>query len=288
MSPLTDKTILITGGTGSFGNAFCKYIIDSRIRPKKIIIFSRDEYKQSIMKTKFPDTGRFRYFIGDVRDPKRLHRAFAGVDIVIHAAALKRIEVGEYDPSEMIMTNIVGGINVIDAAIDHGVDKVMFLSTDKAVDPINLYGATKMCAEKVCINGNNYVGERNTKMSVVRYGNVFGSRGSVIDIWNREAPKGEIAVTKPFATRFVIQLQDAVEFIIKSIEDMKGGEIFIPPDLKAVSMDDVAEAYREVYTCRIKTIDLASYEKVHEKLDEGYTSDKAERLSVDEIIELIS
>jgi len=286
MNTFEDKTILITGGTGSFGNAFVERVHFTD--EKKIIIFSRDEYKQHIMNEKFPDTGPIRYFIGDVRDKNRLMRAFKEVDIIIHAAALKHVSTGEVDPIEMIMTNIVGTINVVEAAIENNVDKIILLSTDKAVEPLNLYGATKMTAEKLFMAANSYVGAGDSKFSVVRYGNVWGSRGGVIDIWNKQAPEGEIFITTPYATRFIITLEEAVEFIIESIDKMKGLEIFIPPDLPAVNMDAVAREYQRKYECKVTDIPVRIGEKIHEKLDEGYTSDQVKRLSRAEIRKLLS
>jgi len=290
LNQFEDNTILITGGTGSFGNAFAWQVLGYD-EPKKVIIFSRDEYKQHLMKngrlSKLEYHDRVRYFLGDIRDLSRLNRAFQGVDIVIHAAALKHVSTGEYDPLEMYKTNISGTSNVIEAAIDCNVDKIILLSTDKAVDPLNLYGATKMVAEKLFMTANAYVGAGDSKFSIVRYGNVWGSRGGVIDIWNSQAPKGEIFITKPYATRFIITLDQAVEFIIESIDKMKGEEIFIPPDLPAVNMYDVAEVYKDIYNCVIKEIPIRQGEKIHEKLDEGYTSDKARRLTKKEIKKLM-
>jgi len=255
---------------------------------KKVIIFSRDEHKQHLMRERYKITeDSMRYFIGDVRDFPRLKRAFSGVDIVIHAAALKHVSTGEYDPLEMVKTNIAGTSNVIEAAIECNVDKIILLSTDKAVDPLNLYGATKMVAEKLFITANAYVGAGDSKFSVVRYGNVWGSRGGVIDIWNKQAPEGEIFITTPYATRFIITLDQAVEFIIESISKMKGLEIFIPSDLPAVNMNDVARVYQKLYNCIITEMPTRQGEKIHEKLDDDYTSDKARRLQLPEIQKLI-
>ena len=228
-----------------------------------------------------------RYFIGDIRDKDRLMSAFKEVDIVIHAAALKQVSTGQYNPQEMVKTNILGTQNVIDAAIENNVNKILFISSDKAVEAKNLYGGSKFVAEGLFLTANSYVGAGDSKFSVVRYGNVFGSRGGVIDLWNKQAPKGEIFLTVPTATRFIITLEQAVEFIIKSIDKMKGLEIFIPPDLPSVDMNVVAEVYKEIYGCTINEIPIRAGEKIHEKLEDGYTSDAAERITKKELKKLI-
>lgn len=236
-----EKTILITGGTGSFGKA-CARILLSSYQPKKVIIFSRDEWKQWEMRKEAPfQDPRMRYFLGDVRDLDRLKRAFSEVDLIIHAAALKQVPIAEYNPSEFVKTNVNGAINVVEAAIYCGVKKVIALSTDKACNPINLYGATKLCSDKLFVNGNVYVGHRGFPIfSVVRYGNVLGSRGSIIPFWKELLEKGEthIPITDPDMTRFWITLPQAVYFVLERFFDMKGGEIFIPkiPSMKITDL----------------------------------------------------
>jgi UDP-N-acetylglucosamine 4,6-dehydratase/5-epimerase len=257
---LTGKTILITGGTGSFGKKFTEIVL-KKYKPKKLIIFSRDEMKQYEMAQVF-NSKNIRYFIGDVRDLGRLHRAFNGVDIIVHAAALKIVPTAEYNPFEVVKTNIMGAENVIDAAIDNGIKKVIALSTDKAANPINLYGATKLCAEKMFIAANNYSPE-GTDFSVVRYGNVFGSRGSIVPYFKECSKKGIIPITDKRMTRFWITLRQGVEFVISCIDDMKGGEVFIPklPSMKVV---DLAEAMAP--ECRLQIIGIRPGEKLHETL----------------------
>ena len=232
------KNILITGGTGSFGKKYTEIIL-KEYKPNKIIIYSRDEFKQFEMKQKFNDK-RMRYFIGDVRDKERLSRAMEGVDIVIHAAALKHVPVAEYNPMECIKTNINGAQNVIDAALEMEVEKVIALSTDKAAAPINLYGATKLASDKLFVAANNMVGKRKTRFSVVRYGNVIGSRGSVVPFFVKLIKEGakELPITHPEMTRFLITLEEGVRFVLKNFERMKGGEIFVPklPSMKIVDL----------------------------------------------------
>ena len=232
------KNILITGGTGSFGKKYTEIIL-KEYNPNKIIIYSRDEFKQFEMSQKFNDK-RMRYFIGDVRDKERLLKAMEDVDIVIHAAALKHVPVAEYNPMECIKTNINGAQNVIDAALEEEVEKVIALSTDKAAAPINLYGATKLASDKLFVAANNMVGKRKTRFSVVRYGNVIGSRGSVIPFFMRLIKEGakELPITHPEMTRFLITLEEGVRFVLKNFERMKGGEIFVPkiPSMKIVDL----------------------------------------------------
>lgn len=261
MDILKDKVILLTGGTGSFGNKFTEIVLKKH-KIKAIRIFSRGEKKQYDMSQKFDDE-RLRFFIGDVRDKERLHRAMTDVDIVIHAAALKQVPACEYNPIEAIRTNIDGATNIIDAAIDNGVDKVMAISTDKAVHPVNLYGATKMTAEKLFIQGNSYSGKSDTKFSCVRYGNVIGSRGSVIPLFLAQKKKGILTITDVEMTRFFIKLEQGVDLVIKSIDKMKGGEIFIPkiPSMKIV---DIAKAIAP--DAKIKIIGIRPGEKIHEIL----------------------
>ncbi|MCJ7789150.1 MAG: UDP-N-acetylglucosamine 4,6-dehydratase (inverting) [Candidatus Atribacteria bacterium] len=241
--PFSNKVILVTGGTGSFGKKFTQITLQEH-NPKAIRIFSRGELKQQKMQErfqKFPNSEKLRFFIGDVRDRDRLYRAMNGVDIVVHAAALKQVPTCEYNPIEAVKTNINGAANIIDAAIDNNVEKVMALSTDKAVHPVNLYGATKLVAEKLFIQGNSYAGGRKTKFSCVRYGNVVGSRGSVIPIFQRQKNDGIITITDENMTRFWITQEQAVRFIIDCLDKMKGGEIFIPkiPSMKVVDLAEV-------------------------------------------------
>ncbi len=224
-----DLSILITGGTGSFGKAFVKFALE-HLRPRRLIIFSRDELKQLEMRGQFPEgaDSPLRYFIGDVRDKNRLLRSFHGVDIVIHAAALKQVPTAEYNPLEVIMTNDMGAANIIDAAIDRGVKQVIALSTDKAANPINLYGATKLCSDKLFVAAGVYAGPSMTRFAVVRYGNVMGSRGSVIPFFLERRATGSLPITDPRMTRFWITLDQAVAFVNNCLRLMKGGEIFVP------------------------------------------------------------
>lgn len=257
-----DSTVLVTGGTGSFGKKFTRILIDE-LGPKKLIVFSRDELKQHEMRIGGFDEKPLRYFVGDVRDVERLRRAMTGVDIVVHAAALKQVPACEYNPIEAIMTNIIGGKNVIDAALDSGVKKVIALSTDKAVNPINLYGATKLCAEKLFVQSNSYSGGDGTRFSCVRYGNVVGSRGSVIPLFQKQKDTGCITVTDSRMTRFWITLEQGVRFVINCIEGMHGGEVFVPK-IPSMNIMDLAEAIAP--QCTIKKIGIRGGEKLHEVL----------------------
>jgi len=258
----TNKVILVTGGTGSFGNKFIEILLNE-YQTKAIRIFSRDELKQLQMRQKFNDDPRLRFFIGDVRDKDRLWRAMADVDIVVHAAALKQVPACEYNPIEAIKTNINGAINIIDVTIDRGVEKVIALSTDKAAHPVNLYGATKLVAEKLFVQANVYSGGKYPKFSVVRYGNVVGSRGSVIPVILSQKKKGVVTVTDERMTRFWITQEEAVRFIIKCIDMMKGGEIFIPklPSIKVIDLIDVLAP-----ECKKEIIGIRPGEKIHETL----------------------
>jgi len=255
------KNILITGGTGSFGKKYTEILLKN-YKPNKIIIYSRDELKQFEMAQKFNDKC-MRYFIGDVRDKERLKKAMEDVDIVIHAAALKQVPAAEYNPMEAVKTNINGAENVIDAAIDREVEKVIALSTDKAAAPINLYGATKLASDKLFIAANNLVGKRKTRFSVVRYGNVIGSRGSVVPFFMNLIKKGEktLPITHPDMTRFLITLEQGVNFVLKNFERMQGGEIFVPkiPSMKIV---DLAKALCP--ECELKIVGIRPGEKLHE------------------------
>jgi len=266
MNTLKNKTILITGGTGSFGNKFVEIVLNE-CNPKVIRIFSRGEKKQLDMMNKFKDNeDKLRFFIGDVRDKDRLHRAMHGVDIVVHAAALKQVPACEYNPIEAVKTNIDGAINVIDAAIDNGVDKVMAISTDKAVHPVNLYGGTKMTAEKLFVQGNSYSGSAATKFSCVRYGNVIGSRGSVIPLFSKQKEEGTLTITDKKMTRFWLTLDQGVHFVINCINKMAGGEIFVPK-ISSMKIADLAEAIAP--KAKIKVIGIRPGEKIHEVLLTG-------------------
>lgn len=255
------QTILLTGGTGSFGKHFCKRMLE-KYHPKVIRIYSRDELKQHEMRQRFGDD-YLRYFIGDVRDVNRLRRAMEGADIVIHAAALKQVPACEYNPFEAVKTNIHGAQNVIDAAIDTGVKKVIALSTDKAANPVNLYGATKLCADKLFIQGNAYSGNRGTRFSCVRYGNVIGSRGSVIPLFMQQKKSGKITITDNRMTRFWITLDQAIDLVVKGLSHMQGGELFVPkiPSMKVM---DLAKAIAP--ECEIEFIGIRPGEKLHETL----------------------
>lgn len=258
---LNNKTILITGGTGSFGKNFIGHLLKES-QAKKIIIFSRDELKQFQMEKEFNDS-RLRFFIGDVRDKDRLQRAFHGVDIVVHAAALKQVPILEYNPFEAVKTNILGSQNVIDAAIDQGVKKVLLISTDKAAQPVNLYGSTKLCAEKLFIGGNSYAGGR-TKFSCVRYGNVIGSRGSIVEaLLKQSRATGKVYITDERMTRFWLKIEKSFDLVLFALDNMVGGEIFIPkvPSMKVVDIVDVVvpEAQKEI-------IGIRPGEKLHEVL----------------------
>ena len=259
---LDNKTILITGGTGSFGKK-CTESILKRYQPKKLIIFSRDELKQFEMEQQFADSKSdcIRYFIGDIRDKERLYRAFNNVDFVIHAAALKQVPAAEYNPFEVVKTNILGAENVINVAIDQGVKKVIALSTDKAANPINLYGATKLCSDKLFIAGNSYVGRGETILSVVRYGNVAGSRGSVIPLFLKKKKEGILPITDPRMTRFWITLQQGVDFVLKCFEIMVGGELFVPK-IPSINIVDLAKAIAP--ECQTEIIGVRPGEKLHE------------------------
>ncbi|MED3875757.1 UDP-N-acetylglucosamine 4,6-dehydratase (inverting) [Lysinibacillus capsici] len=260
MNVLKNKTVLVTGGTGSFGKKFIHKALTMGV--KKIIVFSRDELKQYEMKQEFNDN-RLRFFIGDVRDQERLHRAFDGVDIVIHAAAMKHVDACEYNPFEAVKTNIQGAQNIIEAAIDCGVEKVIALSTDKACAPVNLYGATKLASDKLFVAANAYVGEKKTRFAVVRYGNVVGSRGSVVPFFKKIKETGILPVTDERMTRFWITLDQGVQFVLDNLERMHGGEIFVPkiPSMKVI---DLAQAIAP--ECEIKVIGIRPGEKLHEAM----------------------
>ncbi|MCF8486837.1 MAG: UDP-N-acetylglucosamine 4,6-dehydratase (inverting) [Rhodobacteraceae bacterium] len=259
---LNDATILVTGGTGSFGHAFVPMTL-ARYNPKKIIIFSRDEMKQWDMAKLYGDDKRVRFFIGDVRDRDRLYRALRGVDFVVHAAATKIVPTAEYNPFECVKTNVNGAMNVIDAAIDCGVKRVVALSTDKASSPINLYGATKLASDKLFVASNSYGGEHGTRFSVVRYGNVMGSRGSVIPFFLSIKDKGVLPITDPRMTRFMISLEQGVELVWHAFEDMEGGEIYVKkiPSMTITEIANVAapEARHDI-------VGIRPGEKLHEQM----------------------
>ncbi|WP_431807134.1 UDP-N-acetylglucosamine 4,6-dehydratase (inverting) [Lysinibacillus sphaericus] len=260
MSVLTDKVVLVTGGTGSFGKKFIRKALTLGV--KKIIVFSRDELKQYEMKQELQDE-RIRFFIGDVRDKDRLYRAFDGVDIVIHAAAMKHVDACEYNPFEAVKTNIHGAQNIIEAAIDRGVKKVIALSTDKACSPVNLYGATKLASDKLFVAANAYVGEKKTRFAVVRYGNVVGSRGSVVPFFKKIKDTGKLPITDERMTRFWITLDQGVQFVIDNLERMNGGEIFVPK-IPSMKVTDLAKAVAP--ECEIEIIGIRPGEKLHEAM----------------------
>jgi UDP-N-acetylglucosamine 4,6-dehydratase (inverting) len=277
---LENSTILVTGGTGSFGHTFIPMTLE-RYNPKKIIIYSRDEMKQWEMAKKFQGDDRVRFFIGDVRDKDRLYRALNGVDYVVHAAATKIVPTAEYNPFECIKTNINGAMNLIDACIDQGVKRVVALSTDKASSPANLSGATKLASDKLFVAGNSYAGGKETKFSVVRYGNVMGSRGSVIPFFLSIAEQGKLPITDTRMTRFMITLQEGVELVWHSFEDMEGGEIYVKkiPSMKVtdVALAVAPEANQEI-------VGIRPGEKLHEQMisaeDSYYTYEYKEHFKI--------
>jgi len=260
MFNLNGKTILVTGGTGSFGKKFINKVLQQDV--KKVIVFSRDELKQYEMAQEFTDP-RIRFFIGDVRDKDRLYRAFDGVDVVIHAAALKHVGACEYNPFEAVKTNIHGAQNIIEAAIDRGVQRVIALSTDKAASPVNLYGATKLASDKLFVAGNSYAGDKNTRFSVVRYGNVVGSRGSVVPFFKKIRETGKLPITDERMTRFWITLDQGVQFVLDNLERMHGGEIFVPK-IPSMKVTDLAEAIAP--ECEIEYVGIRPGEKLHEAM----------------------
>jgi UDP-N-acetylglucosamine 4,6-dehydratase len=255
-------SVLVTGGTGSFGKKFVEVLLRDK-RPRKLIIYSRDELKQHEMRQLFPEDAHspVRYFIGDIRDKDRLSRAFHDVDVVIHAAAMKQVPACEYNPFEAVQTNINGAKNIIDVAIDNGVNRVIAVSTDKAVSPVNLYGATKLVAEKLFVQGNAYAGGRGTRFACTRYGNVVGSRGSVVPLFQRQRALGKITVTDPGMTRFWITLEQGIKFVLHCAEVMNGGEIFVPK-IPSMRLDDLAEAIAP--GCAREIIGMRPGEKLHE------------------------
>ena len=262
---LNGKAILVTGGTGSFGHQFVSYVL-AHYEPKKIIIYSRDEYKQFVMQNEYkkhPQSDKLRFFIGDVRDKERLYRAFDGVDYVVHAAALKLVPSCEYNPMEAVKTNINGAMNIVDAALDCGVKRVVALSTDKAVNPINLYGGTKLVSDKLFIAANAYAGEKDVNFSIVRYGNVAGSRGSVIPFFRNIVANGgtSLPITDYRMTRFWISLEQGVELVIKALSEAKGGETFISK-IPSFKITDLAQAI--LPGCEMPEVGIREGEKLHE------------------------
>lgn len=274
-----NSVVLVTGGTGSFGKKFIKVMLEE-IQPKKVIVFSRDELKQHEMQTSGYNHPNLRFFIGDVRDRDRLKRAMNGVDIVVHAAALKQVPACEYNPMEAIKTNIMGTSNVVEAALDAGVKKVLAISTDKAVNPVNLYGATKLAAEKLVIQSNAYAAGAATRYSCVRYGNVVGSRGSVVPVFLKQRKVGQVTITDERMTRFWLSLDQGVRFVIKCIEQMEGGEVFVPR-IPSMKVSDLARAIAP--EAQINVIGIRPGEKLHEVLiseDESRTTVELESMFV--------
>lgn len=261
LSDLNGASVLVTGGTGSFGQAFIRYLFD-RYAPKRVVVFSRDELKQHDMQQVFSPP-QLRYFIGDVRDEERLRRALVGIEFVVHAAALKQVPAAEYNPIEAIKTNILGAENIINASINSGVRRVIALSTDKAVNPVNLYGATKLCADKLFVAANNLSSGRETRFAIVRYGNVIGSRGSVIPLFRRMRETGSIPITDERMTRFWISLDDGVFFVDRCLRMMRGGEIFVPK-IPSMRITDLAEAIAP--GCKREIVGIRPGEKLHEVL----------------------
>lgn len=262
---LNNKSVFITGGTGSFGKAFVKTVLERYPDIKRLVVFSRDELKQFEMAQQFPDKKYpcIRYFIGDIRDESRLHRALEGIDIVIHAAALKQVPAAEYNPFECIKTNVLGAQNLIEACLDTGVQRVVALSTDKAAAPINLYGATKLCSDKLFVAANNIKGHRDIRFSVVRYGNVMGSRGSVIPFFLEKRSSGVLPITDPAMTRFNISLQEGVDMVLWSLENAWGGEVLVPK-IPSYRITDVAKAIGP--ECEHPVIGVRPGEKIHEEM----------------------
>ena len=271
---LNNKSIIVTGGTGSFGRIFVKKILSKYPKIKRLVIFSRDELKQFEMSNEFPvrKFPSIRYFLGDIRDAKRLHTAFEDIDIVVHAAALKQVPTAEYNPMEFIKTNVIGAQNIIEAAIEKKVKKVIALSTDKAAAPINLYGATKLCSDKLFIAANNYVGKTKLSFSIVRYGNVMGSRGSIIPIFLKDSKFGKLKITDKRMTRFNLSLNESFELVLNAIKKSVGGEIFVPK-IPSYKITDLANAIGP--SCKKIVIGIRPGEKIHEEMitsSDSYTS----------------
>ena len=282
MSLLTGSSVLITGGTGSLGKALIEALLDEH-DVRRLVVISRDELKQLEVRNRFSNDSRLRWFIGDIRDKQRLDRAFHGVDYVIHAAALKQVDTAEYNPYEFVKTNVLGSQNVIDAAIDAGVKRVVALSTDKASSPVNLYGATKLCADRLFISGNHYAAAYPTRFSVVRYGNVMGSRGSILPIWRKMAEEGQsLGITDKRMTRFWITLEQAVHFVLSSFERMQGGELYVPK-IPSIRIPELAEAVAP--GAPTHEIGVRPGEKLHEEMiaadDSRRTVDAGDRFIVE-------
>jgi UDP-N-acetylglucosamine 4,6-dehydratase (inverting) len=262
MNCLSNTSILITGGTGSFGNAFVSHVL-ARLNPRRVVVYSRDEMKQWEMARRYQGETRIRFFIGDIRDRERLNRALDGVEYVVHAAALKIVPTAEYNPFEVVKTNVIGAMNLIDACIDKGVKRVVALSTDKASGPINLYGATKLAADKLFVAGNAYAGGHDTRFAVVRYGNVMGSRGSIIPFFLSLRGKGSLPITDPQMTRFMVSLEQGVDLVCMVFEDMEGGEIYVK---KAPSMKVTDIACAIDHSAEQQVIGIRPGEKLHEQM----------------------
>lgn len=281
------KSVLISGGSGAFGNAFVSHLLSLDKKPDRIVVYSRGEHRQFLMSQTMPPEHqwRLRFMIGDVRDRDRLRRALEGIDVVVHAAALKRIEVGHYNPMEMVKTNVGGAINIIEAAQDAGVKKVVALSSDKAFQPVSPYGTSKALAESIFIAANNITGWKGPRFSICRYGNVWNSTGSVVPIWRAMIAKGEktVPVTDPDCTRFFMKMQEAVDLVMSTIATMKGGEIAIPT-LPAYRLGDLAEAMG----VGIRITGLPAWEKKHESMALGNSSDAAKMMTVEELKEELS
>lgn len=277
---LSDRTVLVTGGTGSFGHTFVPMTLQ-RYNPKKIIIFSRDEMKQWEMSKRFEGDSRVRFFIGDVRDKDRLYRALDGVDYVIHAAATKIVPTAEYNPFECVKTNVIGAMNLIDACIDQRIKRVVALSTDKASSPVNLYGATKLASDKLFVAGNSYAGGHNTRFAVVRYGNVMGSRGSVIPFFHSIRERGVLPITDERMTRFMISLEQGVELVWHAFEDMVGGEVYVKK-IPSMKVTELATAIAP--ECKLEFVGIRPGEKLHEQMisaeDSYYTYEYPEHFKI--------
>jgi UDP-N-acetylglucosamine 4,6-dehydratase (inverting) len=277
---LENSSILITGGTGSFGHKFIPMTL-KKYNPERIVVFSRDEMKQWEMAKLYKNDSRVRFLIGDVRDKERLYRALDGIDYVIHAAATKIVPTAEYDPFECVKTNVIGAMNLIDASIDKGVKKIVALSTDKASSPANLYGATKLTSDRLFVSGNSYTGSHDTIFSVVRYGNVMGSRGSVIPFFMTEIKKGRLPITDRRMTRFMITLEQGVELVWKTFKDMKGGEIFVKK-IPSIKVTDIAKAISE--DAIIDEVGIRPGEKLHEQMigpeDSAYTYEYSDHYKI--------
>lgn len=283
MTIFDSKSVLITGGSGSLGKALVRYLLN-QTKVRRIAIYSRDELKQFHMRSEFNDDSRLRWFIGDIRDKERLVRAMHGVDFVVHAAALKQVDTGEYNPMEFIKTNVLGSQNVIEASIDAGVSKVVALSTDKASSPVNLYGATKLTADKLFVAANNYSQSYGTKFAVVRYGNVMGSRGSVIPFFQNLAKEGKpLPITDKRMTRFWISLEDAVKFVLDSFEIMQGGELYVPriPSMKILDLANAISPNSELVE-----IGIRPGEKLHEEMISAEDSRRTLKISIDRFLVL--